>query len=407
MSERDRDQRPQGSSPYDEPTETFRVPQTPPGPDGGDTGVYGYQPYRRGDHDDSSAETARGSIADGEPGHLTASAGERAAGERPYWGDDDAPATTALPAQGASDPARSGTTKSDAAESDSGKSDPAPKTAAIPAVDRDDFHREHNRRAYMDTDTYDDDTDTQVFSPQAGQTRDDFRDDEFDDETRALDSESGGRFSRRRKRADPTLVEEELAEAAKAGRRGTTDLGLLVLRVAVGLIAMAHGSQKLFGWWNGPRLSGFENFLLNSPNPDIGFSGDAAKPLAIVGALSESLGGLMLVLGLLTPIAGSAVLGVMIIAATYKATLAGGVWFFASGQNGPGIEYEVFLGIAAAVIILVGPGKIALDFGRGWSTRPYIGSVAWLVVGIAAPVAIWIVFNGTNPFQSPGNPPVQ
>ena len=106
MSERDRDRRPQGSSPYDEPTETFRVPPTPPGQEGDDTGVYGYQPYRRGDRDDSS-ETARGSIADGEPGHLTASAGERASGERPYWGDDDAPETTALPAQGGPDSAES------------------------------------------------------------------------------------------------------------------------------------------------------------------------------------------------------------------------------------------------------------------------------------------------------------
>jgi putative oxidoreductase len=195
-----------------------------------------------------------------------------------------------------------------------------------------------------------------------------------------------------------------LAAAQAAARRGTTDLGLLALRVAVGLIAMAHGAQKLFGWWNGPRLSGFEAFLANNPNPDIGFRGDATKPLAIVGALSESLGGLMLVLGLLTPIAGAAVLGVMIIAATYKATLAGGVWFFASGQAGTGIEYEVFLGIAAAVIILTGPGRISLDFGRGWATRPFVGSVAWLVIGIAAPVAIWILLNGTNPFHSPGNP---
>ncbi len=385
MSERDRDQRPRGSSPYDEPTETFRVPQTEPGPNDADTdtdtGVYGYRPYRRGDRDTPSAETVRGSITDGETGHLTASAGDRASNERPYWGDDT-PATTELPS----------------GDGEEEKPGPAPKTAAIP-VDRDDFHREHNRRAHIDTDA---DDETRVFAPHTGQTRDDFDGDEA-----TGGSASGGRFTRRRTRAEPIVLDEEPVGSAKAGRRGTTDLGLFVLRVAVGAIAMAHGSQKLFGWWNGPRISGFEDFLSNSPNPGIGFNSDAAKPLAIVGALSESLGGLMLVIGLLTPIAGSAVLGVMIIAATYKSTLAGGVWFFASGQNGPGIEYEIFLGIAAAVIILVGPGKIALDFGRGWSTRPYIGSVAWLVVGIAAPVAIWIVFNGTNPFQSPGNPPVR
>ncbi|KQR97999.1 hypothetical protein ASG12_13495 [Williamsia sp. Leaf354] len=380
MSERDREQRPQGSSPYDEPTETFRMPQTPPGSDESSTGVHGYQPYRRD-----------GGDADGH---------------------DDA--TAAIPAAGG---------LSDAAPETAPKT--APKTTAIP-VDRDAFHREHNRRAaYADDDavpTYR--ADRVADHDLDADARDTDHIDADDSQTRALDTTGrddlddpvsdrrARRFSRSGRRSDPErldrdALDDELVAAQAARRRGTTDLGLLALRVAVGLIAMAHGAQKLFGWWNGPRLSGFEDFLLNAPNTNIGFSADAAKPLAIVGALSESLGGLMLVLGLLTPIAGSAVLGVMIIAATYKATLAGGVWFFASGSAGPGIEYELFLGIAAASIILAGPGRISLDFGRGWATRPFVGSVAWLVVGIAAPVAIWILFNGTNPFQSPGNPPLR
>jgi putative oxidoreductase len=380
VSERDREQRPQGSSPYDEPTETFRMPQTPPGSDESSTGVHGYQPYRRD-----------GGDADGH---------------------DDA--TAAIPAAGG---------LSDAAPETAPKT--APKTTAIP-VDRDAFHREHNRRAaYADDDavpTYR--ADRVADHDLDADARDTDHIDADDSQTRALDTTGrddlddpvsdrrARRFSRSGRRSDPErldrdALDDELVAAQAARRRGTTDLGLLALRVAVGLIAMAHGAQKLFGWWNGPRLSGFEDFLLNAPNTNIGFSADAAKPLAIVGALSESLGGLMLVLGLLTPIAGSAVLGVMIIAATYKATLAGGVWFFASGSAGPGIEYELFLGIAAASIILAGPGRISLDFGRGWATRPFVGSVAWLVVGIAAPVAIWILFNGTNPFQSPGNPPLR
>merc|ERR1711969_251236 len=100
-----------------------------------------------------------------------------------------------------------------------------------------------------------------------------------------------------------------------------------------------------FGWRNGPRLSGFQDMLVNAPNPAIGFQADAARPLAIVGALSETLGGLMLVVGLFTPLAASAVLGVMLVAAAYKATLAGGVWFFASGGRGAGIEYELLLAV--------------------------------------------------------------
>ncbi|GAA2067500.1 DoxX family membrane protein [Williamsia deligens] len=371
MSERDPEPRAQGASPYDEPTETFRVPRDLA--DGGgasregatdDSGVAGYQPYRRDATEDSDATVAT-------PAATPAATSDR----------DTAPPTT--------------------------------------AIDRDAFHREHNRRAaYADTD----DARTTAYSQsdlgedeltrddlaRDGHDRDVLDDRDADDRTERIAADDApasrrglrGRTKRDRARFD----EDELAAAQAAARRGTTDLGLLALRVAVGLIAMAHGAQKLFGWWNGPRLSGFEAFLANNPNPDIGFRGDATKPLAIIGALSETLGGLMLVIGLLTPIAGAAVLGVMIIAATYKATLAGGVWFFASGQAGPGIEYEVFLGIAAAAIILTGPGRISLDFGRGWATRPFVGSVAWLVIGIAAPVAIWILLNGTNPFQSPGNP---
>ncbi len=199
------------------------------------------------------------------------------------------------------------------------------------------------------------------------------------------------------------LAAEQLEDARRRARRGTLDVGLLLLRCAVGLIALAHGTQKLFGWWDGPRLSGFEDFLVNAPSPAIGFDPDAARVLAILGALSETLGGLMLVLGLFTPIAASAVLGVMLIASAYKATLAGGVWFFAADHGG-GIEYEGLVAVCAVVIILTGPGLISLDAPRGWARRPAWGSAALVIVAIGAAVVVWLVFNGTNPFTSPGNP---
>ncbi len=193
-------------------------------------------------------------------------------------------------------------------------------------------------------------------------------------------------------RAEPIIV---------TAPRGTLDLGLLLLRLAIGIVAVAHGLQKLFGLWGGPGLSGYQEMLANNPNPTIGFHSDVTRPLAIVGALAETIGGAMVVLGLFTPIGACTIVSVMLLASAYKTTLAGGFAFFAAAG---GIEYELVLAVAAAALVLTGPGLYAFDATRGWARRPFLGSVAWLIVGIAAAVAVWMLFNGTNPLNSPGNP---
>ncbi|MGV8875332.1 MAG: DoxX family protein [Rhodococcus sp. (in: high G+C Gram-positive bacteria)] len=169
-------------------------------------------------------------------------------------------------------------------------------------------------------------------------------------------------------------------------RRGTTDLGLFVLRVTIGAVFLGHGLQKLVGLWNGPGLDGFQNLLESS-----GFR--YSEILAIAAAAGETLGGALLILGLATPLAGAAVLATIINAWCFKQAVEPGLQFSGTG----GVEYETVLGFAAAAIILTGPGKIAFDGRRGWATRPRIGSLLALVVGIAAGVCIWIFLNGANP----------
>lgn len=169
-------------------------------------------------------------------------------------------------------------------------------------------------------------------------------------------------------------------------RRGSTDLGLFVLRVVVGAVFLGHGLQKLLGLWDGPGLDGFQALLDSSGYryPDI---------LAIAAAAGETLGGALLILGLATPLAGAAVLATIINAWCFKQVAEPGLQFSGSG----GVEYETVLGFAAAAVILAGPGRIAFDGRRGWATRPRFGSLLALIVGIAAGVCIWIFLNGANP----------
>ncbi|GEM32413.1 hypothetical protein NN3_34200 [Nocardia neocaledoniensis NBRC 108232] len=124
-----------------------------------------------------------------------------------------------------------------------------------------------------------------------------------------------------------------------------TDAGLLVLRVGVGATMAAHGTQKLFGWFDGGGLDGTDRFFTASGYP-------AGKFFPVLAALSETLGGIGLILGLLTPLAAAAILGTMLNAISVK---WGG--FFAP----KGVEFEMILAVAAASLALTGAGGFALD----------------------------------------------
>ncbi|MET9322365.1 DoxX family membrane protein [Streptomyces sp. NPDC003038] len=124
------------------------------------------------------------------------------------------------------------------------------------------------------------------------------------------------------------------------------DTGLLLLRLVLGLTMAGHGTQKLFGWFGGGGISGTGGFFTASGYP----AGDA---MAVLAGLTETLGGLGLALGLLTPLAGAAIVGTMINAIGVHGLGA----FFAP----KGIEYELLLAAGAAALTLTGPGRFAVD----------------------------------------------
>jgi putative oxidoreductase len=161
----------------------------------------------------------------------------------------------------------------------------------------------------------------------------------------------------------------------------SADLGLLLLRFAVGGVFFAHGMQHVFGLWGGVGMTGLRNALT-------AFGFRNVNVLAWVTALTELVGGAAVVLGLFTPLAAAGLLALMINAVLLKAVNG----FFIAGPPGAAsVELEVVLGLGAAALVLTGAGRIALENGRTWNRRPAPWGVLFLIIGVAAALAVYFL----------------
>jgi putative oxidoreductase len=187
---------------------------------------------------------------------------------------------------------------------------------------------------------------------------------------------------------DETDAVEDDERLRAASLRGTQDLGLLILRVGLGAVLGAHGLQKLFGWWGGQGLAGYKHSL-----SDVGYR--HADILSYLGLGGEIVAGILLVLGLFTPLAGAGALAYLInglLAGVSTQPHSRFSFFLPHGH-----EYEITLIVVVVAVILIGPGRYGFDAGRGWARRPFIGSLVALVSGIGAGIAVWVLLNGANP----------
>ena len=131
------------------------------------------------------------------------------------------------------------------------------------------------------------------------------------------------------------------------------DLALLMLRVGIGGLMVAHGTQKLFGWFGGSGLAGTYTMM-----QDLGL-----RPAWLwmwMAIMSEVGGGLFFALGLLNPLGALGIFSAMVMTMILVSWPRFWAW-----QNG--IEYNQLFMIPAIAVALSGPGHFSLDVVLGLS----------------------------------------
>ncbi|CAH1214600.1 DoxX family protein [Paenibacillus sp. 2RAB27] len=125
-------------------------------------------------------------------------------------------------------------------------------------------------------------------------------------------------------------------------------LGLLIIRLVIGLTMAAHGTQKLFGWFGGYGPKGTGGF----------FESIGIKPgvmMAVVAGLIELGGGLLFAAGLWTEV-GAALIIITMIMAIIKVHGKNGYWVTSNG-----FEYNLALLVIALGVALIGAGDYSID----------------------------------------------
>ncbi|WP_050180252.1 DoxX family protein [Domibacillus robiginosus] len=128
------------------------------------------------------------------------------------------------------------------------------------------------------------------------------------------------------------------------------DLGLLIIRLVIGLTFVGHGAQKLFGWFGGTGIAGTGSLL-----ESIGIK-EGAKVWATLAGLFEFIGGLLFAAGVLTRI-GAIMIVIVMIDAIFTVHGKNGYW-----ADRGGFEYNAVLIAVAIGVALIGPGKFVLIY---------------------------------------------
>ena len=126
-----------------------------------------------------------------------------------------------------------------------------------------------------------------------------------------------------------------------------------ILRVVLGIVFFAHGAQKMLGWFGGYGFSGTMGF----------FTGTMHIPalFAFLAIVAEFLGGLGLILGLLTRVAAFGIAVNMLVAALMVHSQFGFFANWSGTQKGEGYEYHLLALAMCAFLMIKGAGAFSVD----------------------------------------------
>ena len=144
------------------------------------------------------------------------------------------------------------------------------------------------------------------------------------------------------------------------------NFALLILRTTMGLMMAGHGSQKLFGWYNGPGMEGTSGFM-----ESLGLK--PGSRWAALAAGSEFGGGVLTTLGLLNPLGPLGVVGSMAMATRqvhWKTPLL-------ANEGGP--ELPLAYIAIATVLMMSGDGKYSMDHALGLRLPRWISPIGFAI----------------------------
>ena len=119
------------------------------------------------------------------------------------------------------------------------------------------------------------------------------------------------------------------------------------LRLILGIVFVVHGAQKLFGWFGGGGVNGTGDFMASiGLNPGV--------PLGPISGTGEMIGGILLLLGVLVPVAAVLLTIDMLVAIIFRTSKLGFI-------NGGGVELNLIILAGVAAVVLLGPGAYSVE----------------------------------------------